>query len=46
MSDPRQIGCQIVGDTVRKVLLVSVVAEVGEWQHDDRQARRDGGRRD
>jgi hypothetical protein len=42
---PRQIGRQIVGDPVGKILLVGVVAEVGERQHDDRQARRSDGRR-
>jgi hypothetical protein len=31
--DPRQIGRQILGDPVGKVLLVGVVAEIGERQH-------------
>jgi hypothetical protein len=28
--EPRQIGCQILGDPVREILLLTVVAEVGE----------------
>jgi len=42
-SDPRQIGRQILGDAVGKVLLVGVFAEIGKRQHDNRQARRDEG---
>src|SRR5262249_49639692 len=40
VREPRQIGRQILGDAVGEVLLLRVVAEVGEWQHNDRQARR------
>src|SRR6516165_3114026 len=40
VRDPRQIGRQIVGEAVRKVLLVRIVAQVGKGQHDDRQGRR------
>jgi len=36
----RQIGRQIFGDSICKILLLDIVAEIGEWQHDDRQARR------
>jgi len=43
---PRQIGRQILGDPVRKILLAGVIAEIGKGQHDDRQARRGEGRRD
>jgi hypothetical protein len=46
VRDPRQIGRQIVGDPVRKVLLVGVAAEIDEGQYDDRQARRDDRLRD
>jgi len=42
-GNPRQIGGQILGDPVRKVLLLSVVAEVRERQHDYRQAWRNSG---
>jgi len=45
VRDPRQIGRQILGDPVCKVLLLGVVAEIGERQHDNRQARRSDGRR-
>jgi hypothetical protein len=41
--EPRQIGRQILGDTIGKILLLSVVAEIGERQHDDRQAWCDEG---
>ena len=41
VGDPRQIGRQILGDPVGKILLPRVVAVIGERQHDDRQARRD-----
>jgi hypothetical protein len=34
--DPRQIGRQIVGDTVREIFLFRIVAEICEWQHYDR----------
>jgi hypothetical protein len=40
--EPRQVGGQILSDTVREILLLGIVAEIGKRQHDDRQARRDG----
>jgi hypothetical protein len=46
VRDPRQIGRQILGDAVGKILLLPVVAEIGKGQHHDRQARHDGGLRD
>src|SRR5215831_6582217 len=39
--DPRQIGRYILGDPIGKILLLGVIAEIGKWQHDDRQTRRD-----
>ena len=36
VRDPRQIGCQILGNPVRKILLLGIVTEIGERQHDDR----------
>ena len=45
-GDARQIGGQIVGDAVGEILLLRIVAEIGEGQHDDRQPRRDGRLRD
>ena len=39
-GEPRQIGRQILGDLVRKILLLRVAAEVGKRQHDDCQPRR------
>jgi hypothetical protein len=42
VRDPRQIRRQILGDSVREILLLRVIAEVGERQHHDRQARRSG----
>jgi hypothetical protein len=39
VSDPRQVGRQIVRDPVCKVLLLPIVAEIGEWQHDNRKSR-------
>ena len=41
--DARQIGREILGDPVREILLLTVVAEVREGQHDNRQTRRSGG---
>jgi peptide/nickel transport system substrate-binding protein len=41
--DTREIGRQILGDPVRKILLVGVVAQIGEREHDDGQARRTAG---
>jgi len=41
MPDPRKIGRQILGDSVGKVLLFRVIAEIGEWQYDDRETRCD-----
>jgi hypothetical protein len=46
VGEPRKVRCQILGDPVREVLLVGVVTEIGEWQHDDREPRRDEGLRD
>ena len=43
--DARQIGRQVLGDSVGKILLLRVVAEVRKGQHDDRQARRTNERR-
>ena len=43
VGDPRQIGREILGNPVCEILLVGVVAKVGEREHDDRQARRNGG---
>ena len=42
----KQIGRQILGDRVGKILLLAVVAQIGKRQHDDRQARRNSGNRD
>jgi len=41
-GDPRQIGRQVLGDPVREILLLRVVAEIGKGQHNDRQPRRNG----
>jgi len=41
--EPRQIGRQILGDAVREILLVGIIAEIGERQLDDRKAWHDGG---
>jgi hypothetical protein len=41
--DPREIGRQILGDPVREILLVWIVAEVRKGQDNDRQAWRNGG---
>ena len=38
----REVGGQIVGQAVGEIVLLGVAAEVGERQHDDRQARRVG----
>ena len=38
--DPRQIGDQIVGNAVGEILLLRVVAEIGERQNHHRQPRR------
>jgi hypothetical protein len=35
-GDPRQIGRQILSNTIGKVLLFGIVAEISKWQHDDR----------
>jgi len=34
--EPRQVGRQILGDAIRKILLLRIVAEIGERQYDDR----------
>src|SRR5271165_2013362 len=39
VSDPRQIGRQVLGDRVGEILLVRVAVQVGERQHDDRHPR-------
>src|SRR5215471_595473 len=36
--EPRQIGCQILSDTVCEVPLLRIIAEIGKRQDDDRQA--------
>src|SRR6516225_1222665 len=36
----REIGRQIVGDAIREVFLVWIVAEIGKGQHNDREVRR------
>ena len=36
-SHPREVGGQALGDTVDKVLLLGIAAEVGERQNDDRE---------
>jgi len=43
VRDARQIGSQILGYSICKVLLLGVVAEIGEGQDDNRQAWRNGG---
>ncbi len=37
-SDPRQISGEVLGNSVPEVLLIGVVAEIGEGQHDNRRA--------
>ena len=39
VADARQVGRQILGDPVGEVVLVRVVREVGEGQHDDGEMR-------
>ena len=46
VRNPRQIGGQILGDPVREILLLRIVAEIGEGQHHDRQTRSSQGLRD
>jgi hypothetical protein len=43
--EPREIGRQILGDPVREILLLPIVAEVCKGEDDDRQTRRRDGRR-
>src|ERR1700730_3741786 len=43
-GNPREIGGQIVSDTVGEIFLVRVVRQVRKRQNDDRQARRRGAR--
>src|SRR5271165_951369 len=38
--DACDVGRQILGDAVREILLLRIVAEIGERQHDHRQSRR------
>jgi hypothetical protein len=40
VRESRQVGRQIIGDAIGKILLLTVVGEIGKGQHDDRQARR------
>jgi hypothetical protein len=35
IGDPREIGRQILGDAIREILLIWIVAKIVEWQHDD-----------
>ena len=39
IREPRQIRCQILGDRVREILLIGVVTEIDERQHDNRQSQ-------
>jgi len=41
VREPRQVGRQIIGDAVGKILLPGIVAAIGERQHRDRPARGD-----
>jgi hypothetical protein len=41
IRDPRQIGRQILGDAIREILLLRIVAQISERQHDNRQAWRE-----
>jgi AraC-like DNA-binding protein len=43
VREPREIGRQILGHPVGEILLLRIVAEIGERQHDDRQPRCAGG---
>jgi len=42
IREPRQIGRQVFGDPVGKILLFAVVAQIDEGQDHDRQAWRSG----
>jgi hypothetical protein len=42
LREPRQVGRQVLGDSVGKILLLAVVAQIDEGQDHDRQARRNG----
>src|SRR5260370_1481347 len=35
----RQIGRQVVGEPIREIFLLGIVAEIGEWQHENGQSR-------
>src|SRR5271166_5486393 len=37
VGEPRQIGREVVGDPIGKILLTPVLAEIREGQHNDRQ---------
>ena len=39
LGEARQIGGQIFGDGVGKILLIAIGAQIGEGQNDDRQPR-------
>ena len=39
-SHPREIGREVLRDPVDEMLLLLAAAEIGEWQDDDREARR------
>jgi len=45
LGDTGQIGRHVLGDPISEILLLRIVAEVGEGQHHDRQARRNRGLR-
>jgi hypothetical protein len=46
IRDPRQVGREIVGNPIGKILLAGIITEIDEGQHDDRQARCDERLRD
>ena len=39
-ADPRQIAREALRDPVDEMLLLQIAADIGEWQDDDREARR------
>ena len=41
-ANARKVGCKALRDPVDEMLLLRVAADIGEWQNDDRQARRGG----
>jgi hypothetical protein len=46
VRDPRQIGCEILGDSIREILLLRIVAQIDKGQHYVRQTWRGSGPRD